>query len=103
MSAATSLRVDLPPAGGKSDPVVRVRGFALACADRASRARAELDVAIDVLLAARAAAEASLERARCACDLAERVSVFAARAMAHDVDPRTLDDAANAIAELVKR
>ncbi len=80
--------------------LIRVRGFALACCGRAAQARADLDATVDALVQTREGAEAALERCRRACNLAERMSVFAARAMIGDVELDTLAEAANAIAEL---
>lgn len=79
-----------------------VRAFAMARADEAKRARAELDASVDRLIASRQEADAALERCRLACELAERMTVFAARAMAGDVEPETLAEAAAAIREMVR-
>lgn len=78
-----------------------VRAYALACAQAAKDARDELDATIDRLVAARTEAEAALERCNASCEYAERISAFAARAMAGDVDPETLAEAAAAIEQLV--
>lgn len=77
-----------------------LRGYAVALADAAVRARECLETDIDRLVQARLQAEESLERCRAACEYAERVSVFAARAMAGDVDPQTIREAADAIEQL---
>ncbi len=84
------------------EDVTTVRGYALACCDDAARKRDEASGEIDKLLLSRDAADLSLERCRSACELAERMSVFAARAMAGDVEPDTLRKAAAAIRELTR-
>jgi hypothetical protein len=81
--------------------LVRVRSYALACCDAATRAREELEASLDSLVFARETAEQQVERLRCACDLAERVGRFAARASDGAVEPETLAEAAKAIEELV--
>lgn len=100
MSAAIDLRPEQDEQ--RRVALVRVRGFAVACAAHAASTRKDLDAAIDVLVAARESADHALEECREACDLAERMAVFAARAMAGDVEPMTLVEAAAAIEELTR-
>lgn len=96
MSAAVDLRAQ------EQADLVQVRGYALACCEAAVRASAELNASVDALVRCREEAEAALARCRRACDLAEQMSVFAARAMAGDVECSTLAEAAAAIRELVR-
>jgi hypothetical protein len=81
--------------------LVRIRGYAMACIEVAVRSRKELDSAVAKLMAAREVAEAAAEHSRLACEHAARMGTFATRAMAGDVDPDTLAEAAIAIEEMI--
>ena len=82
--------------------VLIVRGYAIACCEAARMARDELSAKVDRLVVSREEADAALERCRQACELAERMSTFAARAMAGDVEPSTLTELAAACSELMR-
>ena len=77
-----------------------VREYAVACCETAVAAHDHLSAKIDTLVLSLEAAKAALERCRCACDLAERMLRFAARADLGDVEPTTLAEAAAAIREV---
>jgi len=78
-----------------------VREYAIALCDVASATRVHLESAIDALTASRDAADEALDRCRRACELAERWSVFAARAACGNAEPSALRDAAEAIAAIL--
>lgn len=80
--------------------VTIVRGGAIALARAADRRYAELERAVTQLLAARAAAERALARARHACELAEQMGRYAGRAMSGDIDPDDLRQVAALVEQL---
>lgn len=80
--------------------LVRIRGYALACASDAVNARDLVTKAVDS--AQRAQKKAAFELSRCnqVCILAERAALFAARAMAGDVEPYVRREVAAQLEEL---
>ena len=80
--------------------LIRIRAYALACADSAVKAREALAKAVDAMVRSRAKAERELVRCKRVCDLAERAATFAARAMAGDVAAETRREAALALEDL---